>query len=69
MKPILVGVLREKMGSEIWLRDEEEEDLRPIFIFKKIKKIRLIEKILNSFILIKYIYRLMFIKLFSLRRF
>ena len=55
MKPILVGVLREKMGSEIWLRDEEEEDLRPIFIFKKIKKIRLIEKILNSFILIKYI--------------
>ena len=68
MKPISVGVLREKMGSEIWLRDEEEEDLRPIFIFKKIKKIRLIEKILNSFILIKYIYRLMFIKLLSLRR-
>ena len=55
MEPISEGVLREKMDSEIWLRDEEEEDLRPIFIFKKIKKIRLIEKILNSFILIKYI--------------
>ena len=34
-----MGVPRAKMGSEIWLRDEEEEDLDLYLYFKKLKKI------------------------------
>ena len=63
-----MGVPRAKMGSEIWLRDEEEEDLDLYLYFKKLKKITFNWKKINSFILIKYIYSLMFIKLLSLRR-